>query len=151
MSQAQDRYHEYLESNYWKQVSLLVKKRADFRCQLCNSPHGLQAHHRSYQNRGRELEGNNINDLICLCGACHRLFHAANQAASEYPGVARAAEARRLDTEMEIVTKQNWRAIKAHKRAWHWMKDNGFDPRKNGWKRRAIGSKIPAFCFQPAQ
>lgn len=146
MSNSQDRYQAYLQSDYWQQVSLAVKRRADFRCQLCNSPHNLQAHHRSYQHRGRELEGNNINDLICLCAACHGLFHRPHQPI----GMARAAEALPTPETMIQVTKANHKAIKSHKRAWHWMMANGYNPRDKGWRKRAIGNFIPTFCFCPA-
>lgn len=69
----QIRYSEYLKTDYWKAVSLEVKKRAGFRCQLCNSQMDLVAHHRCYDHRGNELE--HLGDLICLCARCHSLFH----------------------------------------------------------------------------
>lgn len=68
-----EKYDDYLKTDYWKQVSLAVKKRADYRCQVCNSPHDLQAHHRTYDHRGQEL--NYLNDLVCLCRRCHGIFH----------------------------------------------------------------------------
>lgn len=54
-----------------------MKKRAKFRCQLCNSPLDLQAHHRTYEHKGDEL--NHLNDLICLCKKCHKNFHAVER------------------------------------------------------------------------
>jgi hypothetical protein len=149
MSDSQARYQEYLQSPYWKQVTDAVKRRADYRCQLCNSQHGLQAHHRSYQHRGRELEGNNLNDLVCLCAACHRLFHEGNKIAFQPPGIARAREERAMTSDLIEVTKQNHKGIRSHKQAWHWMMANGYNPKARGWRQRAIGHKIPAFCFYP--
>lgn len=73
MTEPQERYAEYLKSDYWKQVTALVKERADFRCQVCNSPHDLEAHHRSYAHRGSELQ--HISDMTCLCRRCHGIFH----------------------------------------------------------------------------
>lgn len=66
-------YQEYLKTDYWKAVSDAVKKRADYRCQLCNSQHDLCAHHRTYERRGRELDS--LSDLTCLCRRCHEIFH----------------------------------------------------------------------------
>jgi hypothetical protein len=66
-------YNEYLKSEYWKSVTAAVKARAGYRCQLCNSQHDLQAHHRTYDHRGKELE--HLDDLTCLCRRCHAVFH----------------------------------------------------------------------------
>ena len=67
------KYQDYLKTDYWKAVALAVKKRAGYRCQVCNSQHDLQAHHRCYDNRGRELQ--HLDDLVCLCRRCHAIFH----------------------------------------------------------------------------
>lgn len=72
MTSAQ-RYSEYLKTDYWQAVTTAVKTRAKYRCQICNSPHDLNAHHRSYEHRGNELE--HLDDLICLCRRCHETFH----------------------------------------------------------------------------
>lgn len=66
-------YEAYLKTDYWKNVSQLVKKRDGFRCRLCNSQHDLIAHHRSYDHRGDEQ--NHLGDLTCLCQRCHGIFH----------------------------------------------------------------------------
>lgn len=68
-----EKYNDYLKTDYWKIVAEAVKKRADYRCQLCNSQHDLCAHHRTYDHRGNEL--NYLNDLVCLCRRCHEIFH----------------------------------------------------------------------------
>ena len=70
---SQERYQEYLKSDYWKEVSYQVKKRAGFRCQLCNSQLDLIAHHRCYDHRGDEL--NHLEDLTCICQRCHSAIH----------------------------------------------------------------------------
>lgn len=67
------KYNDYLKTDYWKAVSDAVKRRAGYRCQLCNSQHDLCAHHRTYEHRGSELE--NLDDLVCLCRRCHEIFH----------------------------------------------------------------------------
>jgi 5-methylcytosine-specific restriction endonuclease McrA len=68
-----ERYHDYLESPYWKEVAKAVKERAGYRCQVCNSANQLTAHHRTYMNKGNEME--HLDDLTCLCWPCHSLFH----------------------------------------------------------------------------
>lgn len=71
LTDSQKKYAEYLQSPHWKQLSAAVKARAGYRCQVCDSPHDLQAHHRKYDNRGKE----SLDDLICLCRRCHAVFH----------------------------------------------------------------------------
>lgn len=66
-------YQEYLSTDYWKSVSAAVKERDGFTCRICNSTKSLEAHHRSYKNRGNEME--HLDDLTCLCRKCHGLFH----------------------------------------------------------------------------
>lgn len=72
-TQSQERYRDYLKTDYWKQVQFKVKERAGFRCQACNSQLDLVAHHRTYEHRGSEL--NHLGDLICLCKRCHAAIH----------------------------------------------------------------------------
>ena len=55
-------YNDYLQTDYWKAVAVEVKKRAGYRCQVCNSQLDLCAHHRTYDHRGKELE--HLDDLI---------------------------------------------------------------------------------------
>lgn len=66
-------YHEHLKTEYWREVARRVKSAAGFKCQVCNSPHDLVAHHRTYAHIGDEL--NFLGDLICLCAPCHERFH----------------------------------------------------------------------------
>lgn len=68
-----EKYSDYLKSAYWQAVSKAVKAKAGYRCQLCNSPHDLNAHHRTYEHRGSELD--HLDDLVCLCRRCHETFH----------------------------------------------------------------------------
>lgn len=67
------KYDDYLKTEYWAQVQKAVKKRAGWKCQICNSPHDLNAHHRTYDHRGNELD--HLDDLTCLCRRCHHVFH----------------------------------------------------------------------------
>lgn len=68
-----EEYRDYLQTDYWKLVSSEVKRRAGYRCQVCNGPDNLEAHHRTYEHRGSELE--HLEDMICLCRKCHGLYH----------------------------------------------------------------------------
>lgn len=66
-------YKTFLELDYWKTVAWKVKNDAKFRCRICNSPHYLNVHHRSYKFHG--IEHLHLEDLICICNKCHKLFH----------------------------------------------------------------------------
>ena len=70
-------YQDYLQTDHWKEVSKAVKAKAGYKCQVCNSPHDLQAHHRTYEHRGSELQ--HLADLVCLCRRCHSVFHGKSQ------------------------------------------------------------------------
>jgi 5-methylcytosine-specific restriction endonuclease McrA len=70
-SSQKDSYQNYLNSAEWRVKSERVKRKAGHRCQVCNSPHNLHAHHRTYENKGNEPD----SDLIALCRECHQLFH----------------------------------------------------------------------------
>lgn len=83
MNNAKDRYQQYLQTDYWKEVSRLVKVRAGFRCQLCNSQLDLVAHHRCYDHRGDEM--NHLDDLVCICQRCHTAVHCKAPAQAPQP------------------------------------------------------------------
>lgn len=67
------KYESFLQTLYWQVISWKVKKLANFRCKICNSPDNLNTHHRSYTYHG--LEHRHLKDLICICNKCHELFH----------------------------------------------------------------------------
>lgn len=65
-------YQEYLASNKWQELREEAIKRANGRCQLCNSTSDLRVHHRKYPKiYGTEP----ITDLTVLCNDCHAMFH----------------------------------------------------------------------------
>lgn len=66
-------YREYLGSREWQLTRTAAKRRASFRCQVCNARGELHAHHRSYDRVGCERD----DDITVLCRDCHALFHAA--------------------------------------------------------------------------
>jgi len=65
-----EKYADYRQTERWKMLASDTKARAGGRCQICNSPDNLEAHHRTYERVGDELPG----DLTCLCRECHELF-----------------------------------------------------------------------------
>ncbi len=61
-------YEKYLQSTLWFNKRNESKARANYRCQLCNSPERLEVHHRTYERLGNELP----EDLTVLCNDCHK-------------------------------------------------------------------------------
>lgn len=66
-------YKDFICTPYWKAIAENVRKRANYKCQICNNSGVLNVHHRTYEHHGYEL--NNQRDLICLCADCHSKFH----------------------------------------------------------------------------
>lgn len=67
-------YYEYINSLEWMKKSGEAKRRAGYKCQVCNRSNSetvLHTHHRTYERLGAERE----QDLIVLCRECHRIFH----------------------------------------------------------------------------
>jgi hypothetical protein len=76
-------YARYLESPEWLETRARVLILAGRRCQVCNAGDvTLNVHHRTYERRGHEADG----DLIVLCAGCHGLFHQARKLAPGLPG-----------------------------------------------------------------
>lgn len=63
-------YQLYLQTYDWHIKRSAALKRAGYRCQVCNSPDNLNAHHRTYERLGNEQEG----DITILCTDCHALY-----------------------------------------------------------------------------
>lgn len=69
-------YREYLQTPEWKETAKRKRRQAGNRCQVCNaSGVQLDVHHRTYENRGHELD----EDLIVLCHECHGIFEKAGK------------------------------------------------------------------------
>jgi hypothetical protein len=68
-------YYAYIKSSAWKARADAAKARAGHRCQVCNEGGQLDAHHRTYERLGCELE----TDITVLCRECHRLFEFARK------------------------------------------------------------------------
>jgi 5-methylcytosine-specific restriction endonuclease McrA len=69
-------YSDYLRSNRWRRVRMVVLKRDGFKCAKCSTAKNLHVHHITYKRLGDE----DLDDLISLCGRCHRAAHSADTA-----------------------------------------------------------------------
>lgn len=73
-------YYRYIVSPDWKKKADEAKRRAGYRCQVCNKSNKivtLNTHHRTYENLGNEKS----DDLTVLCAGCHDTFHKAGRLA----------------------------------------------------------------------
>lgn len=67
-------YDDFLKTPYWKAIATYVKNEAKRQCQMCGKYGGkLNVHHKTYKHHGEELS--HIDDLICVCGPCHKKLH----------------------------------------------------------------------------
>jgi hypothetical protein len=66
-------YKDFLHSDYWDIVRLIVIDRYGEKCALCGNPDHLHVHHRDYSHHGEEHKY--LEDLIPLCRSCHEKFH----------------------------------------------------------------------------
>lgn len=64
-------YAEYLRSPWWGRRRNEIKRARGWRCEHCLTSDNLQVHHLSYARLWAELD----EDLVCLCGDCHRGEH----------------------------------------------------------------------------
>lgn len=65
-------YVHSLSSENWKEVRQRILAR-DRKCVKCGSILFLEVHHKTYKNKGNELE--HLEDLILLCSECHKNEH----------------------------------------------------------------------------
>ena len=73
-------YQAYLRSDAWRRRREHALTWADHRCQVCNSPHDLVVHHRTYESIGHE----DLADLTVLCSECHDIFHVGGKVVGLY-------------------------------------------------------------------
>ena len=67
-------YSEFLNTTYWRGVSLFIKRRDGWKCSKCGSTDKIEVHHKTYENHGDEIH--NLGDLTTLCEKCHKEAHA---------------------------------------------------------------------------
>ena len=73
-------YRDYLASPEWAEKRQAALQRAEHHCQVCNSPHELQVHHRTYERMCAERPA----DLTVLCRTCHTIFHVGGRVVGLY-------------------------------------------------------------------
>jgi hypothetical protein len=61
-------YADFLETAEWQDVRTAALEAADWRCQVCNTDHRPEVHHRTYDRLGEEL----LEDVTVLCRDCHQ-------------------------------------------------------------------------------
>ena len=64
-------YKQYLLSPEWKRLELKALKRADYRCEKCNSTKDLKCYHINFDNLYRET----LEDLMVLCKNCKQIIN----------------------------------------------------------------------------
>jgi 5-methylcytosine-specific restriction endonuclease McrA len=75
MGSRREEYAEYMQSDTWKTIRAQRLALDNGECVLCGES-AEHVHHRRYP----EAFGNEtIKDLVCLCGACHKLHHGTIQ------------------------------------------------------------------------
>jgi 5-methylcytosine-specific restriction endonuclease McrA len=67
-------YQEELKDKRWREKSLQIMKRDNFKCALCGSKHNLQVHHIKYID-GKKAWEHPTSVLITLCDDCHNKVH----------------------------------------------------------------------------
>lgn len=65
-------YKDYLRTEEWKRLRVLVVARAGNQCERCGKTgRRTNVHHLTYERRGFEM----LSDLILLCEPCHEAEH----------------------------------------------------------------------------
>ena len=75
INQCSKEYRDYLQSERWRKIQLMVKERDRGCCQICGSKEqrGMQVHHAN--SLGRFHEENHLNTVILICDRCHTKYH----------------------------------------------------------------------------
>ena len=66
-----EKYHDYLNSIEWKAKCTRLFQKRGKRCEICNSSHRIEVHHKTYARIFNEK----FEDLKVLCFQCHRKEH----------------------------------------------------------------------------
>lgn len=69
-----EQYQLELKDKRWREKSLQIMKRDNFKCALCGSKHNLNVHHIKYIN-GKKAWEHPTSVLITLCEECHNKVH----------------------------------------------------------------------------
>lgn len=149
-----EEYQKHLDSPYWKEVAETVKKKAGYRCQVCDDYKQLTVHHRRYSNVGNEAE--HLDDLICLCWPCHKLFHERSslKGAGRPRKTERAIRRQRVSLNIPkplitkgksfLITKENVYQVLTRRNGVSRQLHKTLGIKEEaGWKKRLIGKSIP--------
>lgn len=72
MSNRKSAYREFLNSDFWKEISAKAKARDGGKCVRCKRKVRLQAHHKRYPEDWYDTQ---LADLETLCRKCHAKEH----------------------------------------------------------------------------
>ena len=72
-TERQEKYDEFLHSDYWQMVREIKLQQSEHKCQVCGSKNNLNVHHNTYAHHNNEHL--HLADLVVLCRDCHALFH----------------------------------------------------------------------------
>lgn len=70
-----DKYHRYLESNWWKEIKESKLKKAKS-CFICKSKYSLLLHHFSYKDIYKPRIQTASKNTVVICYSCHEAVHA---------------------------------------------------------------------------
>tara|TARA_B100001093_G_scaffold224286_1_gene214896 strand:- start:43 stop:549 length:507 start_codon:yes stop_codon:yes gene_type:complete len=70
-----ERYHEYLQTDLWKNKRELILKRDDYICQSCLVRQATEVHHFSYESYKQQPGSEKGWELISVCRDCHKREH----------------------------------------------------------------------------
>lgn len=71
MNKRKQKYLAYLRSSEWAKIKVDLITINEGKCERCGNRRNLQVHHLTYEN----LYYEEPDDLILLCGSCHRKEH----------------------------------------------------------------------------
>lgn len=64
-------WSEYMNSRKWEDLRRKALQRADYKCELCNSPYKA-VHHIRYPKKYRD---DHVDNLLAVCAKCHARLH----------------------------------------------------------------------------
>jgi hypothetical protein len=70
-----EQYHQYLQSDLWKNKRDLILKRDNYTCQSCLVKQATEVHHFSYESYKQKPGSERGWELISVCRDCHKREH----------------------------------------------------------------------------
>lgn len=72
MTPGQIAYREFLNSDFWQELTFRKKESVGWKCEWCGARSGLVSHHTSYP---RDWYDTTFSHLLVLCHDCHGAIH----------------------------------------------------------------------------